>query len=67
MAKVTPLKLAIVASGRTATDVAREAGIHPTHLSRIANGLHADDAMQTAIATALGMQTADLWPEDVAA
>lgn len=60
----TPLRLAIVHSGRTQRDVAGEAGISEGHLSRIVNGLHTDDATQEAIARAIGKTVAELWPNE---
>ena len=64
MAKApTPLRLAIAASGRLHQDIATEAEISPSHLSRIVNGLHAPDATRRAIADALGVEVSALWPE----
>ena len=62
MAHVTPLKLAIVHSGRTQRDIASTAGINEAQFSRIVNGLHASDATRAAIAQALDVPEADLWP-----
>lgn len=63
MKRVTPLKLAIVGSGRSQKDIAAEVEMDPTHLSRIVNGLHCDDATKAAIAKALGRDLRELWPE----
>jgi len=67
----TKLKLAIVQSGRPQKDIA--AGVAAqlgwaessaqSKLSRIVNGLHADDATRAAIAQELGRTVPDLWPE----
>ena len=64
MAKApTPLRLAIAASGRLHQDIAAEAGISPSHLSRIVNGLHAPQATRDAIADALDREVSELFPE----
>lgn len=62
MRNVTPLKLAIVASGRHQKDIAAEIGMDPAQLSRIVNGLHAPDSTREAIARALGRKVEELWP-----
>lgn len=64
---VTPLKLAIVKSGRRQKDIAAALGLGEVTLSRIVSGLHCDDATKTAIADELGMQIHELWPEAQAA
>lgn len=64
MRKPTPLKLAVVMSGRRQKDIATEVGTDEATLSRIVNGLHADDRMRSAIAAALGRQVDELWPAD---
>ncbi len=60
---VTPLRLAIVESGRTQREVADEIGLHESRLSLIVNGLHCDDRTRDAIAAALGRNVSELWPE----
>ena len=63
MAKqATPLRIAIAASGRTISEVAEASGVERTKLSRIVNGLHADEATRDAIASVLGKHTDDLFP-----
>jgi plasmid maintenance system antidote protein VapI len=62
MKRVTPLKLAIVASGRTQRDIAQEIGVDEGHLSRIVNGLHCSDPMRDALCDALGKTVDELWP-----
>jgi len=62
--KPTPLKLAIVASGRTQKEIALAAGLSEPHVSRIVNGLRCDDDTKGALATALGLKVDDLWPHD---
>lgn len=64
MAKPTPLKIAIVSSGRTSTAIAAEAGMHQTHLSRIANGLHTDEPTQRKLADILGRTVEELFPDE---
>lgn len=64
MKPATPLKLAIVASGRQQQDIAAEVGLHPSRLSLIVNGLHTDDATRQAIARALGRNPDELWPPE---
>jgi len=58
---VTPLKIAIVASGRSQREIATAIGMHPSHLSRIVNGLHADERTCESIAQELGREVADLF------
>lgn len=58
---VTPLKLAIVASGRTQREIAEQVGLDEWKLSRIVNGLHCDDATQRKIAAALGLTVSSLF------
>lgn len=63
MAKmITPLKLAIVASGRSQREVAKAVGISEQQLSLIVNGLHADERTQKALARELRQTRADLFP-----
>jgi transcriptional regulator with XRE-family HTH domain len=62
MRKPTPLKRAIFDSGKTQKRVADEVGINESHLSRIVNGLHADEGTRVAIAAALERQVDELWP-----
>ena len=57
----TPLKVAIIQSGRHQKDIAAAIGIDPTHLSRIANGLHASEATREALAAELGRTVDDLF------
>lgn len=61
------LKMAIFASGISQRDLAAKVGLHETQLSRIANGLHAPEATQAAIADALGREISELWPQEVEA
>lgn len=58
----TAAKVAVVASGRSQREIALAAGIHPTHLSRVVNGLRCDERTREAIATALGRDVDELWP-----
>lgn len=50
---VTPLKRALFESGRTQKYVAQRVGISEATLSRIANGMHADDRTWLGIAHVL--------------
>jgi transcriptional regulator with XRE-family HTH domain len=59
---VTPLRLAIAASGRTQREIADTLGISEEHLSRIVNGLHASQRMRESIAEEIGQTVEDLWP-----
>lgn len=62
MKRITPLKLAIVASGRPQRDLALELGLHESQLSRIVNGLETDAGTRYAIADAIGREHDELWP-----
>jgi transcriptional regulator with XRE-family HTH domain len=59
---VTPLRLAIAASGRTQREIADTLGISEEHLSRLVNGLHASQRMREGIAEELGQTVEQLWP-----
>lgn len=62
MTVVTPLKLAIVASGRSQRDIAAAVGISEFKLSRIVNRrAHADAATRAALARELGRSPAALF------
>lgn len=61
--KPTPLRLAIVQSGRTQRQIADQANLAETRLSQIVNGhWNPDDATRKAIADALHTTEAELWP-----
>lgn len=64
---VTPLKLAIVASGQTQREVATAAGLTEARLSLIVNGHHCDHDTRSALADVLGQPAADLFPGQAAA
>lgn len=64
---VTPLRLAIVASGRTQREVAETAHLGESRLSLIVNGhWNPDEATRQAIADALHRSVDELWPADEA-
>lgn len=67
MTPVTPLRLAIVASGRPQKSIAEDAGLSESRMSLIANGLHCDDATRVRIAAALQRDVSELFPEEAAA
>lgn len=61
--KVTALKLAIVASGRTTASIAAELGVDPSKVSRWSSGARQPklaDAQQ--LARILGTTVEELWP-----
>jgi len=63
MPNVTPLKLAIVATGRTQRDIAASVGIDEFKLSRLVNGReHADEDLKEKLAQELGRD--DLFGDD---
>jgi transcriptional regulator with XRE-family HTH domain len=63
MNRATPLKLAIVASGRLQKDIAAALGMDPARLSNIVQGhWNPDDATRQAIADELGQTVSELWP-----
>lgn len=64
MRKPTPLKLAIVASGLRQKDIAETIGMDEASLSRIVNGLHADEPTRAKLAAAVGRTPDELWPSD---
>jgi hypothetical protein len=59
---ITPLKLAIVKSGRTQREIAEAAGISEKKLSLMAGGWHADDGTRKKLAGVLGQTVEELWP-----
>lgn len=69
---VTPLRVAIAESGLTQKEIA--AGVaerlgrrfDPAQLSRIVNGLHADEATRRAIADEMRREVDDLFPPSAA-
>ncbi len=61
---VTPLRLAIVASGKRQKELAAEVGLSESRMSMIANGLHVDEATREKIAAALDTSVSALWPEN---
>lgn len=63
MRPATPLKLAIVASGKRQKELAAEVGLSESRMSMIANGLHADEATREKIARALDTSVDRLWPD----
>lgn len=71
MKLVTPLKIAIVQTGRPQKDIAAAVGARlgwapasaESKLSRIVNGLHADDGTREVIAQEVGVDPATLWRE----
>lgn len=65
---VTPLKLAIVASGLTISELSNASGISKVQISRLSAGQHRPlPPTARALADALGATTTDLWPESEAA
>lgn len=65
---VTPLKLAVVASGRFQRDIAAEIGVDQHQFSRWVNGLHCPEpSTRQAIADVLGRQVTELWPQEAVA
>lgn len=62
--KPTPLKLAIVHTGRSQKDIADAIGLSEPQLSRFVNGLHVPDATRQRLAAELRRTVTDLWPED---
>lgn len=72
MKRPTPLKVAVIRSGRQQREIAESLGIPETTFSRIVNGLHADDATRKRIVRELRTTVPDvtletLWPEQAAA
>lgn len=63
--QVTPLKLAIVASGYTMREIATRADVRENDLSRYARGMFQPRAAAAArIAGALGTTVESLWPSE---
>lgn len=62
MKPITPLRRAVFEDGRSQKEIAAAAGIHPVTLSRVLGGASCDDATRAAIAHALDVPEADLWP-----
>ncbi len=62
-ALVSPLKLAIVASGKTQREVAAAAGTDEYRLSRIVNGREVPPPdLRSALADVVGVPVSQLWP-----
>ncbi|MCW3038125.1 MAG: hypothetical protein JWM31_30 [Solirubrobacterales bacterium] len=60
----TPLRMAVFQSGRTQRQIAADAGMDETHLSKIVRGRHSPDhATRQRIAAALKLSEEALWPE----
>jgi len=67
MPKNLALKIAIIESGRSQVDIAKEVGLHDTKLSFIVNGhREASPAERKALARVLKRKQADLFPEAIA-
>lgn len=63
MPQVTPLKIAIVSSGKSIVQLSRETGFGETDISRWANGRHVPiKRTRDALAEALGRTVEELWP-----
>lgn len=59
----TPLRLAIVKSGRTQREIADEVGLSEARMSQIVNGhWNADEATRLNLSAALGRNVDELWP-----
>lgn len=64
MPQVTPLKIAIVSSGKTIVQLSRETGFGETEISAWANGRHTPiKRTRVALAEALGRPLEELWPD----
>jgi transcriptional regulator with XRE-family HTH domain len=60
----TPLRLAIVQTGRTQREIADEIGLSESRLSQIVNGhWNADEDTRDQIAAAVGRTRDELWPQ----
>lgn len=60
---VTPLRVAVVRSGRKQREIAEAVGLSASHFSKIVNGLHvSDEDTRKQIAQAVGQTVEDLWP-----
>lgn len=59
----TTLKRVLDEQGRRQNWLAEQVGVHESHISRIVNGLHCNDATQRKIACALGRDVHELWPD----
>jgi transcriptional regulator with XRE-family HTH domain len=59
---VTPLKVAVVASGRRQKDIAAALGMTEAQFSLIVNGKHADHGTQERIAAELRQKVEVLFP-----
>lgn len=58
----TNLQRVLLEEGRKQSWLAGKIGIDQASLSRIVNGLHADERTRAAIADALGRHPDELWP-----
>lgn len=60
--QVTPLKLAVIASGRRQKDIAAAIGMTEAQFSLIVNGKHAPERIRKEIANLLGQKVETLFP-----
>lgn len=58
----TPIKLAILLSGRTQRDIAREIGVSDVTLSRICTSGHATQSNRDALAAILRRDVSEIFP-----
>jgi len=59
----TPLRAARIAAGYRQGDLAARAGVSPQTISNLEGGLRGSPSTRKAIAKALALPEADLWPE----
>jgi transcriptional regulator with XRE-family HTH domain len=67
MKSMSPLKQLLHEEGRKQSWLAERTGIDPATINRIVHGLQPSEAQAVAIATALGVKVAALWPSVEAA
>ncbi len=64
MARLTPIRVALLEQDLTQKWLAEKVGRHEATISRIVNGLHCDAALRAAIALALDRHVDELWPNE---
>ena len=58
------IRIAMIEKELTGSEIARRIGVHRTSINRIINGKRKSLRIRKALANALDLKEADLWPEE---